>query len=151
MTEPPGSMSRIGFPSMLGDLGRNRDFLCHDKALLALCHDRGLCRDRAWSRSGGLVSRHSKCVATGWYNGPAPKRVAVCAQSGLRATDRVQASATGDYRHREALSRQTTHVALSGIGVSQFHQMILFIFFFPKQKLFVYKTHNPFDKPPMFI
>ena len=40
----------------------------------ALCHDSGLCHDLAWSRPRGLVSQHSKCVATGWRNERALQR-----------------------------------------------------------------------------
>ena len=42
-------VSRQGLELGLGGLGRNR-------VLLVLCRDRGRCRDRMWSRLGGLVS-----------------------------------------------------------------------------------------------
>ena len=35
----------------------------------ALCCYSGLCRDKARSRPGGLVSRHRKCDAIGWRDG----------------------------------------------------------------------------------
>ena len=62
---------------MLGDLGRDRGFLYRNIVPLALCRDRGLCRDRVWSRLGGLVSRHINRVTAGWCNGGAPARVAM--------------------------------------------------------------------------
>ena len=51
---------------MLSGLGRDRGLLCRDRALLALCRDRGLCRDKVWSRPGSLVSRHRNCLTIGW-------------------------------------------------------------------------------------
>ena len=36
----------IGFPGKLGGLGRDRDFLCCDRDILAPCRDRDLCHDR---------------------------------------------------------------------------------------------------------
>ena len=50
----------------------DRGFLYRDRALLALCRDHELCRDRAWSSPGGLVSRHCKCDVIVWRNGPTP-------------------------------------------------------------------------------
>ena len=56
-------VSRQGLELGLGGLGRNRGFLyrdrgflCRNRVLLVLCRDRGRCRDRMWSRLGGLVS-----------------------------------------------------------------------------------------------
>ena len=44
-------VSRLGLGLGLGDLGPL------DKVLLVMCCDRGWCRDRMWSRPGGLVLR----------------------------------------------------------------------------------------------
>ena len=64
-------MSQQGLGLGLGGLGRDKGFLCRDRVLLALCFDRGRCRDKMWSRSGGFMLRPRNCVATGWHNGHA--------------------------------------------------------------------------------
>ena len=56
---------------MLGDLGHDRGFLYRNIVPLALC------RDRVWSRLGGLVSRHSNRVTAGWPNKGATARAAM--------------------------------------------------------------------------
>ena len=63
------SMSRHGFPVSRQDSQACWVTWVSTKAFWVLCRDRGLCHDRAWSRPRGLVSRHSKCVATGWLDG----------------------------------------------------------------------------------
>ena len=103
---------------MLGDLGCDEAFLCHNKALLGPM-------SRPWTVSRpGMAKAGRPCVATGWRNRHAPTRAAVCAtgtQCELQrtrdkdpcATEGPRAGTTGNCRDREALSRQTTHVVLS--------------------------------------
>ena len=64
-------MSRQGLGLGLGGWGCDKGLLYHDKVLLVLCRDRGRCRDKMWSRPGGLMSRHNNCVVIGWRNGRA--------------------------------------------------------------------------------
>ena len=86
--EPSGSMSRHSLPVSRQGLGlglgglshdrgflcrdtvhnRDRGFLCRDRVLLALCRDRGRCRDKIWLRQEGLVSQHINYVAIGRRN-----------------------------------------------------------------------------------
>ena len=72
----------------------------------ALCRDHGLCSDQAWSRLGGLVSQHSKCVETGQCNGCALAQAAMLSTGPCAlATELTRAGVIGDFRDKEALLR----------------------------------------------
>ena len=62
------------------------------EAFWVLCRYRELCRDREWSRPGGLVSQHNKCFAIGWHDG------------GVQSQQRILGSRVSMSRHSSCVA-----------------------------------------------